>query len=399
MSGSPLRSRWSLDPEITFLNHGSFGACPTEVLQAQSECRARLEAEPVRFFVRELEPLMDEARERAGRLPRRGSGRPGLRPQRHRGREHGAALAALRARATSCSPPTTSTTPRATRWTGPPAARARRSWWPGCPGPLRRPGSVVEAVLEQVTPRTRLLLIDHITSQTALVLPDQGAHRSACRARAWRRSWMARMAPGRCPCPCARSAPATTPATATSGSALPRARPSSTCAGSSRPGSSRSSVSHGAQLARARIARASGWTSTGPGPQDPSAGLCVPTALAGHGRTAARRLARADGGQPGQGAGRAPHAVRAPRRRPPTVPRRWWAPWPPWACRTAIRPSLRLRTTWTRSRTGSSTSTTSRCPSPPGPRRPSGTSGCPPRSTTRTRSTSVSANALEALLR
>ncbi len=84
---------------------------------------------------------------RAGRLPRRGRGRPGLRAQRHHGREHGAALAALRARATSCSPPTTSTTPRATRWTGSPAAwgvkvgggaaalalpHPRRPWWRPC---------------------------------------------------------------------------------------------------------------------------------------------------------------------------------------------------------------------------------------------------------------------------
>jgi isopenicillin-N epimerase len=62
MSASPLRARWSLDPDIVFLNHGSYGACPTEVLQAQAALRARLEAEPVRFFVREFEPLFDEAR-------------------------------------------------------------------------------------------------------------------------------------------------------------------------------------------------------------------------------------------------------------------------------------------------------------------------------------------------
>jgi isopenicillin-N epimerase len=53
---------WTLDPAITFLNHGSFGACPEEVLRAQSELRAQLEREPVKFMSRELEGLLDEAR-------------------------------------------------------------------------------------------------------------------------------------------------------------------------------------------------------------------------------------------------------------------------------------------------------------------------------------------------
>jgi isopenicillin-N epimerase len=57
-----VKQHWTLDPAITFLNHGSFGATPRVVLDKQNEYRAQMEREPVRFFVRELEPLLDDAR-------------------------------------------------------------------------------------------------------------------------------------------------------------------------------------------------------------------------------------------------------------------------------------------------------------------------------------------------
>ena len=58
-----LRGYWSLDPEVLFLNHGSFGACPRAGLDKQAELRSRMEGQPLRFFVRELEGLLaSEAR-------------------------------------------------------------------------------------------------------------------------------------------------------------------------------------------------------------------------------------------------------------------------------------------------------------------------------------------------
>ncbi|MBI4593144.1 MAG: aminotransferase class V-fold PLP-dependent enzyme, partial [Candidatus Rokubacteria bacterium] len=57
---------WALDPAITFLNHGSFGACPRPILDAQQRLREELEREPVRFLGRELEGRLDAARAALG---------------------------------------------------------------------------------------------------------------------------------------------------------------------------------------------------------------------------------------------------------------------------------------------------------------------------------------------
>jgi len=53
---------WGLDSDVTYLNHGSYGACPRAVLERQGELRQRMEADAVRFFGRELERLLDDAR-------------------------------------------------------------------------------------------------------------------------------------------------------------------------------------------------------------------------------------------------------------------------------------------------------------------------------------------------
>ncbi len=53
---------WRIDPEIAFLNHGSFGACPAAVLEHQAELRERMERRPIRYFMSEMLPAIDDAR-------------------------------------------------------------------------------------------------------------------------------------------------------------------------------------------------------------------------------------------------------------------------------------------------------------------------------------------------
>lgn len=59
--GHALREYWSLDPAVTFLNHGSYGATPRYVQAVQTEWRTQMEAEPVRFMQDELPPAYEAA--------------------------------------------------------------------------------------------------------------------------------------------------------------------------------------------------------------------------------------------------------------------------------------------------------------------------------------------------
>ena len=164
-----LARHWTLDPEVEFLNHGSFGACPTRILAVQQELRARMERQPVLFLARELENLLDGARiglaafldsdaDDLAFVPNATTGvstvvrslrfGPGdeLLTTDH---AYNACRNALHAAEQSGARVVTAAIP-----------------WPGA-----TPAQVVDTVLGAVTPRTRLALIDHVTSPTGLIFP------------------------------------------------------------------------------------------------------------------------------------------------------------------------------------------------------------------------------------
>ena len=164
------REPWLLEPGISFLNHGSFGACPEPVLEAQRAWRDRMEREPVRFLDRELEGHLDDARrEVAGFL---GADPDGLVFVPNATTGVSTVLASLRFQPgdelLACDHEYNATL-NALR-----AAAARdgaRVVIVPVPFPVHDPSEVAEAYLEAVTPRTRLALVSHVTSPTAIVMP------------------------------------------------------------------------------------------------------------------------------------------------------------------------------------------------------------------------------------
>src|SRR5437899_8079142 len=167
---SDLARFWTLDPAVAFLNHGSFGACPRTVLEAQQRLRERLERQPVRFFLRDFEPLLDDARSALAVFL--GADPEGLVFVPNATTAVNAVLRSL-ALAPGDQLLVTHHAYNACRNAldfVAAAARAEVVVVP-VPFPLASADAVVEAVLARATPRTRLALLDHVTSPTGLVLP------------------------------------------------------------------------------------------------------------------------------------------------------------------------------------------------------------------------------------
>ena len=57
-----IRDQFLLDPTVTYLNHGSFGACPKPVFQAYQDWQLQLERQPVDFLGRRARGLIAESR-------------------------------------------------------------------------------------------------------------------------------------------------------------------------------------------------------------------------------------------------------------------------------------------------------------------------------------------------
>lgn len=165
-----MRDRWGLDPDIRHLNHGSFGATPTAVLAVQDRLRARLEANPTRFMEDEYQHGLDSAREAVAGFV--GASVDDLAFVTNATGGVAAVVGSLDLRAGDEVLTTDHAYNACRNILEVAAARAGARL---VVAPIRFPDATcdqaVAAVLDRVTPATRLVLVDHVTSPTALVLP------------------------------------------------------------------------------------------------------------------------------------------------------------------------------------------------------------------------------------
>ncbi len=165
-----LASLWPLDPAVAYLNHGSFGACPTAILEKQTELRARMEREPVDFLVRQAPALYAEARAALGPFVGADPDDLAFVPNATAGVN---AVVRSLAFAPGDEILTTDHAYGACKKTlDYVAARTgARVVVAAIPFPLSSEEEVVSGVLSHVTSRTRLAMLDHVASPTALVFP------------------------------------------------------------------------------------------------------------------------------------------------------------------------------------------------------------------------------------
>jgi isopenicillin-N epimerase len=159
-----------LRPDVTFLNHGSFGACPRPVFDTYQAWQRKLEAEPVDFLGRRINDLLAEARNRLGAYV-------GAAPDNLvfvTNATHGFNIVA---RSIDLGPGDEVLA------TDHEYGAADRTWRFNCdlrgaryirqpiPLPLGSDREIVEQFWRGVTPRTKVIFISHITSPTAVILP------------------------------------------------------------------------------------------------------------------------------------------------------------------------------------------------------------------------------------
>ncbi|MBL8706944.1 MAG: aminotransferase class V-fold PLP-dependent enzyme [Rhodospirillales bacterium] len=168
--GKAIRDAFLLEPDFLTVNHGSFGAMPKPVRDAQDEWRRRLEAQPTRFMAVELPPLLRGAAARLAAFVGAEAQDIGFVDNATTGCN--AVLRSLRLQPGDeilvldhGYGAVRNTVRHVTERSGATMVEAL------IPFPRPSADAIVEAVAAKLGRKTRLVVLDHITSPSALVLP------------------------------------------------------------------------------------------------------------------------------------------------------------------------------------------------------------------------------------
>lgn len=189
--GRALLSQWGLDPTQTYLNHGTVGAVPRVVLAAQRAVQDEIEASPARFLLRELAdveqiPMRMPARMRTAIAPI--AAFVGADPDDLVFVDNATSGCNAVLRSWDFAPGDEilvtdhgyGAVTMAAQYVAERAGATVRTIT--LPWPTITPESALAAVVAAIGPATRMLVIDHLTSGSALLLPIT-AIAEACRAR------------------------------------------------------------------------------------------------------------------------------------------------------------------------------------------------------------------------
>ncbi|MCA9295575.1 MAG: aminotransferase class V-fold PLP-dependent enzyme [Phycisphaerales bacterium] len=166
----PLSGGWALDPSVTYLNHGSFGARANTVLAAQQEWITRFERNPLEWVDRRRPEILATARRRLADFLRTDPNTLGFVVN-----ATDAVNCIIRSREFTSGDEllTVSHVYNAVRLTMRYIAGRSGTTYReiDLPFPITGPEEVVDVVSRAITPNTRLVVIDHITSPTGIILP------------------------------------------------------------------------------------------------------------------------------------------------------------------------------------------------------------------------------------
>jgi isopenicillin-N epimerase len=164
------RSQWLLDPDISFLNHGSYGAVPRTVLGEQHRLQQRMERNPNEFLALELPHALRTGADRLAAFVK-GAGSD-LAFIENATAGCNIVLGSVRLSAGDEILLTDHGYPAIRKAAEHHAARAGAVVVEArVPFPVSDPIEIINAVASRLGPRTRLVILDHVSSPTAIVFP------------------------------------------------------------------------------------------------------------------------------------------------------------------------------------------------------------------------------------